>query len=165
MTRIYENRNFNRRMNISVAVTAFAVLFGLWELWAALRAGPEGAGYGFLFAALFIGGGIYGFNQIQNDGSHMVTALDVDDASGQAVASVWRPFSPKQVAGPLAEFTEWRPYTKRARSVHIHMLLADHPGYPKPLQFEIGPGVAVDERFRALASEALAAFEKDGAAS
>lgn len=158
MTRIYENRNFSRRMNISVAVTLFAVLFGFWELWAAIRAGPEGAGYGFMFAALFIGGGIYGFNQINTEGSHMVTALDLDEATGEAVATVWRPFSPKPVAGPLTAFTEWRPYTKQARSVRVHMLLADHPGYPKPLQFEIGSGVSMHERFRALAPEALAAF-------
>jgi hypothetical protein len=160
MTRIYENRSLARRMNISSAVTAFAVLFGFWELFAAVRAGPEGAGYGFLFAALFIGGGIYGFNQIFSEASDMVTALDLDEAAGRATISIWRPFAPKRIEGTLDSLTEWRPYSKMARNVRTPMLLADHPGHLRPLQFEIGPGVMMSERFRAFDPEALATFEQ-----
>jgi len=164
MTRIYANPGFARRMNISSAVTLFAILFGFWELWAALNAGPEGAGYGFLFAALFIGGGIYGMRQILADGADMVTALDVSESSGQATISLWRPFAPKRLEGSLDSLSEWRPYAKVARNFRTPMLLADHPAYPRPLQFEIGRGIALTEQFRALAPEALASLEESASA-
>jgi hypothetical protein len=161
MTRIYANPGFARRMNISSAVTLFAILFGFWELWAALNAGPEGAGYGFLFAALFIGGGIYGMRQILADGADMVTALDVNESSGQATISLWRPFAPKRLEGSLDRLSEWRPYAKMARNLRTPMLLADHPAHPRPLQFEIGRGIVLGAQFRVLAPEALASLEHD----
>ncbi len=160
MTRIYGNPGFARRMNGSIVVILFAVLFGFWELWAALHPGPEGPGYGFLFAALFIGGGIYGTNQILTDGKDMVTALDVEESSGQAVVSVWRPFFPKKLESRLDGLTDWRPFSKQARNIRTPMLLADHPGRPRPLQFELGRNIALTDRFRALAPDALAASEK-----
>jgi hypothetical protein len=160
MTRIYENRPLARRMNISVVVTIFAILFGFWEAWNAFNAGPEGAGYGFLFAALFIGGGIYGMNQVLTDSRDMVTALDIDEANGHAAISVWRPFGATRIEGPLDRLTEWRPWAKEVRRVRTPVLLADHPGHPRPLQFEVGPGIALTDQFRALAPEALASFER-----
>ena len=54
-------------MNVSTVVIVVVIVFGFWELWSALNPGPGGAGYGFLFAALFIGGGLYGLRQMQTD--------------------------------------------------------------------------------------------------
>ena len=164
MTRIYGNPGFARRMNGSAVVIAFAVLFGFWEVWAALNPGPDGPGYGFLFAALFIGGGIYGMNQILTDGKDMVTALDVQESTGEAVISVWRPFAPKRIETRLDRLTDWRPYSKQTRNLRTAMLLADHPGHPRPLQFELGRNIAFTDRFRALAPEAIAASEPGSAA-
>ncbi len=164
MTRIYGNPGFARRMNGSTVVIVLAVLFGFWEVYAALNPGPDGPGYGFLFAALFIGGGIYGMNQILTDGRDMVTALDVEDATGQATISLWRPFAARRIEGSLERLSGWRPYSKQARNVRTPMLLADHPDHPRPLQFELGRSISFTDRFRALAPEATATFAQDGAA-
>ena len=40
------------------------------------------------------------------------------------------------------------------------MILADHPGHPRPLRFELGKGTEIGEQLRALAPEAFAAFEQ-----
>jgi hypothetical protein len=159
MTRIYENRAFARRMNISAGVTLVAIIFGFWELWAAFRPGPEGAGYGFLFAALFIGGGIYGTNQVLSEGKDMVVSLDADETGANGTISIWKPFGSKRIEGRLDRLSEWRPYARQVRGMRTPMLLVDHPAHPRPLQFEVGSGIALSDRFKALAGEALEGLE------
>lgn len=157
MTSIYRNTALARRMNISCVVVVGAILYGLWELWAAYRAGPN-AGYGYLFGVFFVGGGIYGMKQIRDESFNMVVALDADVATGASVVSIWRPFAAKRIAGRLDGLTDWRFHISSGR-VPVPMLLADHPGHPRPLQFELRKG-AVSEALRSLAPEAVAAYER-----
>lgn len=161
MTRIYGNPRLARRMNGSFVVVIGAVLFGFWELWSAANAGAEAGSTGYLFAAFFIGGGIYGARQILTGYTDMVISLDVDRATGDATLAVWRPFVAKRIVGPLDRLSGWRPYAKQVqRNLRTSMLLADHPGHPRPLEFELGSGIVFNEDFRALARDADAAFER-----
>ena len=157
MKRIYDNSAFVRRMNISAVVVVVALLMGAWELLMALRA--EDPGSGFLFAALFIGGGIYAGRQILSDYANNVVALDVDAENAQASISIWRPFSAKRITGPLGRLTDWQFQTRGGR-VKTPILTAHHPDHPRPLEFELGPGSPLSEELRALAPEAVAAFER-----
>jgi hypothetical protein len=162
--RIYSNRAFLRRMNASAAVVVIAFLFGFWELWTvtqAEKAGEAGTGYGLIFAALFIGGGFYAMRQLLADYSDVVVAIDAGEAQS-AVISVWRPFVSKRIVGPLDRLTNWRFEMKTERNITTPMLLADHPNHPKPLQLELGKGIAISDELRALAPDAVAAFEKAG---
>jgi hypothetical protein len=163
MTRIYRNVAFARRMTITTVVIVVVIVFGFWELWAALNPGPGGAGYGFLFAALFIFGGLYGLRQMQTDFADTVVSVDADEKGGAARITVWRPFLPKRLAGPLDQLRNWRYEVKTPRpSMRVPMILADHPGHPRPLRFELGKGIEIGSRFRALAPDAFAAFEQSG---
>ncbi len=164
MARIYSNRGLAVRMNISSVVVAGSFLLGAFELWRLAQAGPEGAGNGYLFAALFLGGGVYAARQVIFGNIDAVVALDVE--GGEAAIAVWRPFTSKQIVGPLEKLSDWRPYGKQVRrNVRTPMLLVDHPDYPRPLEFEIGPGIELSDEFKALAGEASAAFETPGAAA
>jgi hypothetical protein len=157
MKRIYENPGFARRMNVSAVVVVIAFAMGAWELVMALRA--DNPGSGFLFAALFIGGGIYAGRQILSDHANNVVALDADMATRQASISIWRPFSAKKIPGPLDRLTDWQFQRKGAR-VKTPILTAHHPDHPRPLEFELRPGAPVGEELRALAPDAVAAFER-----
>ena len=161
MKRIYANPAFARRMNISAAVVAFAFIFGLWELWAALRPGSEGGSYGLLFAALFIGGSVYAMRQMLTDYADIVTALDADRPANRTAISVWRPFGPKRIEGDLDRLGNWRFETQKPRGdARIATILADHPGHPRPLRFEVGRGLPISDDLRALAPDAVAAYER-----
>ena len=157
MKRIYQNTGFARRMNVSAVVVVVAFLMGAWELVMALRA--EDPGSGFLFAALFIGGGIYAGRQILSDHANNVVALDADMTSGQASISIWRPFSAKKITAPLDRLTDWQFQTKGGR-VKTPILTAHHPDHPRPLEFELRAGSPLSEEIRALAPDAVAAFER-----
>ena len=167
MTRIYDNSGFAMRMNISAAVIVLVMIFGVWELWAAFNAGPEAGTSGYLFGLLFIGGGIYGMKQTLEDARDMVVAFDADQAGGNGVASVWRPFVPRRIEGSLRQFTNWRFHVKIPRAnMRTYVLLADHPASPRPLQFELRRGAPVSDGLRGIAREAIAEFEEQtGAAS
>jgi hypothetical protein len=129
-----------------------------------MRAAPGEAGFGYLFAAAFILGGLYGLRQLNSDYADMVVSADADGTAGPARISVWRPFLPKTLEGPLDKLANWRFEVKAPRpNLRIPMLLAEHPQHPRPLRFEVGPGIALSEGFRALAPEALAAYEKGAA--
>ena len=39
------------------------------------------------------------------------------------------------------------------------MLVVDHPDFPQPLRLELGKGVELSKELRALAPEAVAAYE------
>lgn len=141
-------------MNLSAAVTVLAVIYGVFELWMAYRAGPDKAGYGYLFGIFFIGGGIYGMRQLLADHSESVVSLDAD-GDGKAVVALWRPFRPKRIETRLDRLTDWRPYARKTRASVIPMVLADNPEHPRPLQFETDAGVTVAPEFRTLAGDAL----------
>jgi hypothetical protein len=157
MKRIYDNAGFARRMNISAVVVVIAFVMGAWELIMALRADDPGSG--FLFAALFIGGGIYAGRQILSDHANNVIALDADPAGREASISIWRPFSAKKITGPLDRLSDWQ-FQRKGTRVKTPILTAHHPDHPQPLEFELRPGAAVSEELRALAPEAVAAFER-----
>ena len=157
MKRIYDNTSFVRRMNVSAVVVIVAFLMGAWELVMALRA--EDPGSGFLFAALFIGGGIYGGRQILSDHANNVVALDADPANGQASISIWRPFSARKISGPLDRLTDWQ-FQRKGTRVKLPILTAHHPDHPRPLEFELRTGSQISPELRALAPEAVAAFER-----
>jgi len=158
MTRIYENRGFATRMNISCVVIAVAVLFGCWELVGAYRS-ESPAGTNLLFALLFLGGAVYATKQIRDTAMDSVSSLDVDMTTRSASIILWRPFSSKVITGSLDRLTDWQ-FQLRSGRVRTPILTAHHPDYPRPLEFELRPGTAVSEELRKLAPDAVAAFEK-----
>ena len=153
MTRIYGNRGFVRRMTASAIVCVLAMVLGAFELWRAFAAAPGESGYGYLFALFFVGGGIYGLRQLRDDYSDTVVAVDAGP-QGARIA-LWRPYGMKRIEGPLSALTNWRREVRTPRrNVRVEMLVADHPGHPRPLAFETGRGVVVTEEFRALSAAA-----------
>ena len=160
MQTIYANTPFLRRMNLSAFVVVAAFLFGFWELWAAVNPGPRGPGYGYIFAILVIGGGAYAMWQLVVDHPGTVVRIDADGTANKVVLYLWRPFLSKRVAGGLGDLTDWRFEKKTLRaSIQIPMLVVDHPGFPQPLRLELGKGVELSKELRALAPEAVAAYE------
>lgn len=161
MKPIYTNRSFLWRMNVSAVVVVIAFLFGIWELWNAMQPGPEGPGYGFMFALLFIGGGYYGMRQLIKDYAGTVVRLEADSDADKAVVHIWRPFRSRRIAGRLSDLSNWRfemqPWRK---SMKLPLVLADHPTLPHPLRFEGGKGAVIGEELRALAPEAVDALER-----
>ncbi len=159
MTRIYANVSYARRMTASVVVIVFAVLFGFWELWMAYNAGSQGTGYGYLFAALFIGGGGYAVRQLRKDYSDTVVRFE-SDTDGRGAATIWQPFKSKRIDGPLESFSNWRfSEAEQKGGIRLPMLLAEHPDHPNPLKFELTGKIEITAELRALAPEAIAAFE------
>jgi hypothetical protein len=158
MTRIYENRGFATRMNISCVVVVVAVLFGCWELFSALRPGAESS-MNLLFVVLFFGGAGYAIKQLRDTAFDTVVALDADPGARQSVLTLWRPFSSKIIAGPLERFTDWQFQTRSGR-VRTPILTAHHPDHPRPLEFELRPDAPISEELRSLAPEAVASFER-----
>ena len=158
MIRIYENRGFAARMNISCLVIAGALLFGCWELLAIYQAGGD-ASTNVLFALLFFGGAAYAIKQMRETAFDTVVLLEADPGTGQSVATLWRPFSKKMFAGPLDRFTDWQFQTRGGR-VRTPILTAHHPDYPRPLEFELRADLAISEHLRELAPEAVDAFER-----
>ena len=166
MIRIYGNPGLSKRMTFSTIVIVLVILFGFYELYSAMRAAPGEAGFGFLFAAAFILGGLYGLRQLNSDYADMVISVDADGRAGPAKIVVWRPFASKTLDGPLERLTNWRFEVKQPRpNLRIPTVLADHPDHTRPLRFEVGQGIAISEPFRDLAPEAFAAFGKSSAPS
>lgn len=152
--RIYANPWASRRANGSLVVIAISFVLGAVEIWWAVNAGPEGAGNGYLFAALFLGGGAYGLRQVLGANRDTVISLDLD--GDVATVAIWKPFGARKIVGSVARLTEWRPYAKPVRrNLSQPMLLVDHPEHPRPLEFELGQGILVGEGLRTLAGEAL----------
>jgi len=163
MARIYANRGLTKRQNFSTVVVIGSLLLGCFELWRAATVAPDQVGSGYLFAALFLGGGAYGARQVLMGSMDTVAALDLGPAR-EATIVLWRPFTTKRIEGPVDRLSDWRPYAKQVRrNLRQPMVLADHRDYPRPLEFEIGPGIQMDDAFRTLAGEALAGLETSGA--
>jgi hypothetical protein len=156
VTRIYEHAGYRTRMNAFTVVIVIAVLFGCFEIWTAYRTGGDGNNY--MFAAFFIGGAIYAGVQLRDQSVNTVVSLDVDPSSGQSVITLWRPFTSRTIAGSLDRLTDWQ-FQRRARRMPTPILTAHHPDNRGLLEFELKPGAPVSDQFRALAPEAIAAFD------
>lgn len=159
MTRIYENRPLSRRMLLSTLVVAGAFLFGIWELYSAFES-PEDSGYGPLFGIFFVGGSFYGMWQLHSLYGDSVVSLD--SAGDAAAIKVWSPFVSRRIEGRLDQLTKWRFEAKQVGNARIPLILADHPAHPRPLRFEVGPGIAISHGFRTLTPDAIASFESAG---
>ena len=82
------------------------------------------------------------------------------DSAGESIVAVWRPFIAKKIVGKLSELSNWRFELKTVRAnIRSPQLVADHPRHPRPLRFELSRGASISAELRALAPEAVAAFE------
>jgi hypothetical protein len=166
MTRIYDSPKFALRLNISAVVLVVVLIYGLFELYAALIRSETPDSTGALFGIFFVGGGIWGAWQTWNDNRDKVASFDVDEAAGTAVATLWRPFSPLRVAGPLDQFTRWRFQVKVAsRGLRSYHFFFRAPGYPNELQMELQRGAELAEAFRRIAPTAVADYEDNTGAA
>ncbi len=157
MTRIYENHGFWMRNVVSLGILIAVAIYGLWELWAAYNS-TEDATMGFLFGAGFLGGAAYGAWQLINDNADLVAAMDLDEATGDSVVSLWRPFWTEKLKRPAGDIRNWRFYVKvGARQMRTFYIYADHPSYPRTLQFDLRK--ANLDGLRKVAPEAVAEFE------
>lgn len=157
MTRIYENQGFWMRNVVSLGILIVVAIYGVWELWAAAN-GPQDGITGYLFGIGFVGGAAYGLYQLINDNADLVAAFDLDEATGRSVVSLWRPFWTEKLERPVADIRNWRFHVKIGqRQMRTFFIYADHPGYPRPLQFDLRR-TNLDE-LRKVAPEAVAEFE------
>jgi hypothetical protein len=159
VTRVFTSAGIAGRPTASVVISALAVVYGIFEIWHASTRTPldtTGAGFG----VLFIGGGIYGVWKTWTDARDVVMSLDLDEASGDALAALWRPFRPLLLKGPLSRFTDWHHHVAVGpRDRRTHLIRCHAAGYPRPLRFEFFRDVAVTDGFRRIAPEAVAEFE------
>jgi hypothetical protein len=159
MQRIYEQRWFLLRSNVSMVILVAVVVYGVFELWRAFTAevnDPTGMTFGFLFVA----GGIYAYTSVWTDWRDVAAAIDVDEGGRRLEATLWRPFRPLILDRPASDFTNWRHWVKVGkRSARLHFLMVDVAGYPRPLAIEMPLGKPVSEGLRKLAPEAVEDFE------
>jgi hypothetical protein len=169
VTRVYENRGFWWRQTLSLAAVILVAIYGGWELWSATYStaeynSPVGQLFGigddrYLFGFIFLGGGLYAIWQLINDSSDTVATLDVDEATGASVVTLWRPFYSKTLAANVSAIRDWRFHVKIGnRNIRTYLIYADHPEYPRPLQFDLRR--ADVEGLRKFAGEAVAEFER-----
>lgn len=156
MTRIYENPGFIKRNIISLAILVVVAVYGFWELWSAYNA-AEDATMGYVFGLGFIGGAAFGAWQLINDNADLVASMDLDESTGETAITLWRPFRSEVLKRPLSDIRDWRLYIKVGqRQMRTFFIYADHPGYPRTLQFDLRR-VDVD-RLRKVAPEAVEEF-------
>lgn len=168
MTRLYENKGYWWRQTISMGVVVVVAIYGVWELWSATFTPATQTGMGqlfgigddrFLFGIAFVGGGVYALWQLINDAADTVVTFDVDDATGQSVVSLWRPFWTERLKVEVGRIRDWRFHVKVGnRNARTFLIYADHPGYPRPLQFDLRR--ADVEGLRKVAPDAVAEYEQ-----
>lgn len=158
MTRIYENPGYIWRQRLSTAVLIVVGIYGVWELWAASQAEGDTT-IGYMFGLVFVGGSVYAMRQIISDGRDLVALLDRDETTGQLIVTLWRPLWLERLTVEPGQLSGWRFHVKigkrNARTFFVH---ADHPDYPRPLEFDLREGVNTDG-LRALAPEAIDEFD------
>jgi hypothetical protein len=169
MTRIYENRGYWWRQTVSMAVVIVVAIYGVWELWSAAFTPAPQTGMGqlfgigddrLLFGIAFVGGGVYALWQLINDAADTVVTLDVDEAADRSVVSLWRPFWTERLKIDVGGIRNWRFYVKVGnRNMRTFLIYADHPGYPRPLQFDLRK--ADIDGLRKIAPEAVAEYEQN----
>jgi hypothetical protein len=160
ITRLYDNPGLSRRLTISAVVLVAAALYGLWELWAAATTAND-ATTGYLFGIAFVGGGAYGLYQVFAEARDAVVSFAFDPATGRSLTTLWRPLAPRRLAASRDDLTAWRFHIKVGRrDVRTYYLYADHAAHPRPLQFELRPGMTIADDLRRLAPEAIDEFER-----
>jgi hypothetical protein len=159
MTRIYENPGFWRRAILSIAFLFVAIVWGVWEFWSAATGPADAATTGYLFGALFVGGGLYALYQLAEDWRDLVSSLDFDEATGTMLVTVWQPQGPLKLAATKGQINNWRSYVKVGkRNARTFFVYADLVGYPRPLHFELRPAVDISG-LRRIAPVAIAEHE------
>ena len=159
MERVYSHAGFAGRSNISMVILVVVIIYGFFELWTAFgsEAGDSTAA---MFGVLFLGGGVYGIYSMWNDTRDLVSALDIDMATGRAAVTLWRPLRPLVISESTGALSGWRYWVKVAgRGAKTHFLIANLAGYPRPLYFEMVAGKPVADGLRKLAPEAVEELE------
>jgi hypothetical protein len=166
VTRLYANPGFWARNTLLVLFLVVVFFYGWWELWRASRGPSADASTGFMFGVVFIGGSLFALRQLYEDHRDLVATLDRDDKTGKLAAAVWQPLGAEKLVAEPGEFTDWRLHTKLAgRGSRTYFIYVDFPGRPRPLRFNLKPGVDVTG-LRQLAPEALAEYaNRDGTAA
>ena len=101
---------------------------------------------------------MYAIWQLINDSADTVATLEVDEATGASVVALWRPFWTDKLRIELARIRDWRFHVKVGkRNTRTFFIYADHPGYPRPLQFDLRRNDV--EGLRKLAPEAVKEYE------
>ncbi len=160
MTRIYENRGYALRANISLVVMVVVIVYGFFELYRIVAGGTTDQ-FAPLFAVLFIGGGIYGGYTVWTEGRDQVVSLDADFESRRAVVAIWRPFRNLVFDTGFDQLSGWRHWVKVAkRNMRTHYVVVRVPGYPQPAYMELTKGV-MPEGFRRLAPGVVEDFEEN----
>jgi len=156
VTRIYANPGFWRRSTLSIGVLILVAIYGIWELLSAARGPSEAATTGYMFGAIFFGGSLYALYQLYGDWRDLVATLDLDEASGRLIATLWQPQGPLKLPAGPGQLTNWRPHIKVGkRNARAFFMYADHAAYPRPLRFDLRPGVDISG-LRRIAPEAIA---------
>lgn len=169
MTRIYENKHHWLRHTGSLAAVILVSIYGAWELWwATMGTGdynsPMGEMFGigddrYLFGIVFLLGGIYAGWQLIRDSADVVSTFDLDEPSGETLVTLWRPFWTEKLAAPLSAIANWRLYVKIGnRNIRTFYIYADHPGYRRPLIFDLRR--ANLDGLRRVAPEAVNEFDE-----
>jgi hypothetical protein len=169
MTRVFDNRGYWWRQTISLVVVVVVIIYGCWEIyWATFSTAeyhsPMGQLLGigddrYLFGVLFFGGGLYAGWQLIEDSRDSVATFDLDVKTGATVATLWRPTGTVKLTADLAAIGNWRLYVKLGkRNSRTFYIYADHPGHPRPLQFDLRRNDA--EGLRKVAPEAVAEYER-----
>jgi hypothetical protein len=165
MTRLYENPGFWRRSLLSVGFLAVAIGWGVWEFWSAAHAPAEAATTGYMFGAVFFFGGLYALYQLTQDWRDLVSTLDLDETTGTMIATVWLLHRPLKLTAAKGELRNWRSYVKVGkRNARMFFLYTDHATYPRPLRFDLRPGVDVSG-LRRIAADAIADHDEAGGRS
>ena len=159
MTRLYENRGYFLRQNISLVVLVVVFVYGIFELWRAFTS-SGGDSTGAMFGVLFLGGSVWGFHTLWSDGRDAIAILDADLAARRLEFTLWSPFSRKRIAERLDDIVEWRFWVKAgSRGQRSYFLRVMTPSNPRPLQIELKRGQAIPEGLRQIAPAAIEEFE------
>ncbi len=160
VTRIFDDRGFAIRNWISTAILVVAIIWGIIELVRAAKGMSDQTGY--LFGAGFIAAAAYGGYRMLAEARDAIIRFDVDFGSGQSVATLWRPWGLQRLTVPLDALSGWRLYVSmRTRSQRSFLLRVNHPANPRPLYFDLKPGITKIDGLRRLAPEAIVDFERD----
>ena len=159
MKRLLDNPSKVRRWYLFLGFFAVAFLYGLWELW--LAAVVTGSVIGYLFAAIFIGGAIYGVRAMLAEAHDLVVSFDADIESGNATIRLWRLFHMKQIDTTLDQITGWHHFVQTgARDERSHFLLAREKSHDGMLRFALEPEMTIPDELRRIAPQAIADFER-----
>jgi hypothetical protein len=165
VTRLYTNPGFWVRNALLIVFLVAVFFYGCFELWRAYFHPSGDTSTGTLFGVVFAGGSLFALRQHFEDHRDLVATFDRDDETGRLAALIWQPLGGRQLMGEPAEFKNWRLHTKLGRrNARSFFIYVDVDGYPRPLRFDLKPGVNVDG-LRAVTPETIAQFETAKVAS